>query len=204
MPNSTIDALLIAAGYSGRMGEFKPLLKLNNKPFIICIIEKLLKVCENVFIVTGFRHEDIEFTIQKFIDERPDYTNRIKCIHNQSFESGMFSSVQTGIKEINESKWILFHFVDQPGIPENFYSEFVDQIDEKYDWIQPTFSLRNGHPVIFKNTVFKKIIDSPSGFEMKLIREDEEVKKKYWFTEDSFILDDIDTKEDFINFLKNQ
>lgn len=199
----SIDALLLSAGYSGRMGEFKPLLKLNDKPFIIIIIEKLLKVCENIVIVTGFRNEDVELAICNWIDENPNYKERLKIVYNENFFEGMFTSIKKGISQLKNSKWILFHFVDQPFLPNEFYFELVNQIEEDYDWVQPVFNLTNGHPVIFKNTVFDRVLNSPNNFKMMLIRDSNETKKKYWVTNYSEILKDIDTKEDLENILEN-
>ena len=202
MKNITIDALLISAGYSGRMGDFKPLIKINDKPFIIIILEKLISVCNNIVIVTGYRNDDIEVVINDWIVKNPDYEEKVTSVYNEKFHEGMFSSIQKGIEKLTDSDWVLFHFVDQPTIPKEFYNEFISQIDENYDWIQPVYNLTQGHPVIFKKTVFAKVLSSPINYKMKLIREDENVKKKYWVNNYPEILHDIDTKDDYINLVK--
>ncbi len=49
----------------------------------------------------------------------------------------MFTSLQTGLTAAINSDWILYHFVDQPGLPNKFYQEFIKQIDDEHNWIQP-------------------------------------------------------------------
>lgn len=200
----SIDALLISAGYSGRMGEFKPLLKINEKSFLEIIIEKLLLVCKNVVVVTGFRCIDVENEIENLKKKNPDTFDNVSCVYNENFHEGMFTSVKKGIESLQNSNWVMFHFVDQPLIPKEFYYELSSQVDDDYDWIQPVYNFTNGHPVIFKSSIFHKINSSPSNYRMKLIRDDDDVKKKFWISNYSEILIDIDTKEDLENFLDVQ
>lgn len=203
MPKLIINALLISAGYSGRMGKFKPLIKLNNKTFVSHIVEKLLSVCHEVTVVTGYRNFDVEEEIRNnFQSENNELDSRVKCVFNPDYKDGMFSSVQVGLASMQNSDWVLFHFVDQPGIPQNFYEEFVAQVEDKHDWIQPVYEMKEGHPVLFKNTIIPKVLESPSNYRMKLIRSDDEIRKKYWFTGYDFILEDIDTQADLKKFLE--
>lgn len=205
MSKPIINALLISAGYSGRMGDFKPLIRLNNKTFVSQITEKLLSVCNTVTIVTGFRNDDVEEEIRnRFQTENNELASRVNCVFNRDYKDGMFSSVQIGLSSIQNSDWVLFHFVDQPGISQNFYQELIAQIEDRYDWIQPVYEMKEGHPVLFKKTVIPKILESHSNYRMKLIRGDDEVRKKYWFTDNNFILEDIDTPEDLERFLEDQ
>jgi len=108
----------------------------------------------------------------------------------------MFSSLQAGLKALSISDWVLFHFVDQPFHQEKFYNQLISKIDEDYDWIQPVFEGKEGHPVLFKNTVFEKIIASPDNHILRLIRDDGVTKKKIWACKYPQILKDFDTPED--------
>lgn len=202
MSKPVINALLISAGYSGRMGDFKPLIKLDNKTFVSTITEKLLSVCHEVTIVTGYRNFNVEEEIRNvFHSENNELVSRVKCLFNPDYKDGMFSSVQIGLATMQNSDWVLFHFVDQPGLPQSFYEELIAQIEDRYDWIQPVYEMKEGHPVLFKKTVVPKILESPSNYRMKLIRGDDEVRKKYWFTDSKYILEDIDTRDDLRKFI---
>ncbi|MHB8904768.1 MAG: nucleotidyltransferase family protein [Melioribacteraceae bacterium] len=195
MNKPKINGLLIAAGFSKRMGDFKPLMEYDNNPYIVVITKKLLSVCETVVIVTGHKSIEIESTIKFAFIENVLFP-RVKVIVNPNFEKGMFTSLQTGVKELIDSDWILYHFVDQPFHKEKFYKEFVAQIDDNYDWIQPVYDGLEGHPVMFKKTIFEKIISSPENHILRLIRDDGSTKKKIWNCSYSQILKDFDTPED--------
>ena len=94
--NKTIDALLISAGYSGRMGDFKPLIKINDKSFVEIIIEKLLLVCNKVVIVTGFRNVDLENEISLLKKKKSAWAEKVICIYNENYYDGMFTSIKKG------------------------------------------------------------------------------------------------------------
>lgn len=198
MDKPKINGLLIAAGFSRRMGDFKPLMEYDNDPYIVVITKKLLSVCETVVIVTGHKSIEIESTI-KFAFIENILFPRVKVIVNPNFEKGMFTSLQTGIKELIDSDWILYHFVDQPFHKEKFYKEFVTQVNDEYDWIQPVYDGKEGHPVMFKKTIFEKIITSPENHILRLIRDDGSTKKKKWECSYPQILKDFDTPEDLIH-----
>lgn len=195
MVKKKVSGLLIAAGLSKRMGDFKPLMEYNNNPFIVTITKKMLDVCENVVIVTGHKSVEIEETV-KFAFIENNLFPRVKIAVNPDYEKGMFSSLQTGINELTGTDWVMFHFVDQPFHKEKFYKEFISKLDEEYDWIQPMYEGKEGHPVLFKNTIFDKIISSPASHILRLIRDDGNTKKKIWNCTYPQILKDIDTKED--------
>ncbi len=202
MSKPIIEGLLISAGYSSRMGDFKPLLKVENKSFVATVIRKLLLVCDKITVVTGFRGGLIEQELNNEFEAELCCTSpKIKIVFNPDFHIGMFASVQCGISACS-SDWVLMHFVDQIGLPDKFYTEFVSEIDENHDWIQPVYNMKQGHPVLFKQTCFEKIIQSPSNYRMKLIRGDDEIVKKYWLADYPGILEDIDTAEDFQKYIK--
>jgi len=194
-----VNGLLITAGLSKRMGEFKPLMLYEGSPFVVIITKKMLTVCDKVVIVTGYKSAKIESTIQKAF-EFDNLISRIQIVFNPDYEKGMFTSLQTGIKCMTEADWVLYHFVDQPFHATKFYEEMIYQVDNDYDWVQPHFNSKEGHPVLFKKTLFEKIINSPSDFWLRYIRDDGITKKKNWESGHSHILKDFDTKEDIENF----
>ena len=205
MVKKKINGLLISAGFSGRMGAFKPLMTYEGEPFVVVITKKLLIFCDRVVIVTGFKNDQVESIINStFYTLHSSLKHRVVCVYNSNYEKGMFTSLQTGLKELTDSNWVLFHFVDQPFHKEKFYKDFISQIDENYDWIQPMYDGKEGHPVMFKKTVFEKIITSPENHILRLIRDDGLTKKKKWECSYSQILKDFDAKEDFEKFSENQ
>jgi molybdenum cofactor cytidylyltransferase len=191
-----LHSLLIAAGLSSRMGKFKPLLLFQNEPIIIPIIKKLLPFSSKVFIVTGFKENEIISTINKYF-QKSELKEKIVYVSNTGFEKGMFTSLQKGLIKAKDCEWLLYHFVDQPQLPSNFYSDFIDQIFNKFDWIQPAYNKRKGHPVLIKKSLFKKIIDADENSSLKDVTNTKNICKKIWDCNYKEILVDIDTPEDY-------
>jgi molybdenum cofactor cytidylyltransferase len=166
-----------------------------DKPFVITIVEKLLTVCERVVVVTGFKSNEVESVCSL------QFADRVECVFNQNYEQGMFTSLQAGLKELKDSDWILYHFVDQPFHEEKFYRELISQIDDNHDWVQPCYNGKEGHPVLFKQNIFDKILIADPSSSLRLIRDDCYTKIKKWECGYSQILNDFDTLDDMKNFL---
>ena len=112
----------------------------------------------------------------------------------------MFTSLQTGLGELKKSDWVIYHFVDQPFHKEKFYSELIVQIDDNYDWIQPCYNGKEGHPVLFKKNIFGKILTADTSSSLRLIRDGVDTKCKKWECGYAQVLNDFDTQSDIEKF----
>lgn len=196
MQKNRIHGLMLSAGLSGRMGKFKPLLEFDGKSFVRNITEKLCSICDRAIIVTGFNSEQIENDLSKNLSKAN--LQKVKFVLNENYEAGMFTSLKTGLLNCPDADWVLYHFVDQPTLPHKFYVDFIKQIDENYDWIQPVIGKRKGHPVLFGKRVIEKVSAAPADSNLREITH-EGIKKKYWECGYKEIFDDIDTIEDYKN-----
>ena len=191
-----ISGLILAAGFSDRMNSFKPILKFNDKPLIQVITEKLLNVCDEIVIVTGHNKNLLEKAVKK--------SSRIRFIFNRDYKKGMFTSLKKGLSEIYDSDWTMYHFVDQPAIPQGFYHKFVAGISEKYNWIQPEFNSVKGHPILLHQSIYKIIIDEGDERSLKDVSFNTKIKKFIWRCNYPQILCNINTKEDFDQLVERQ
>jgi molybdenum cofactor cytidylyltransferase len=187
-----IHGLILSAGLSGRMGKFKPLLSYKGKSFIQNVVLRLDSVCDKIIVVTGHKSKEVEENVKQLI-----LPSKIEFVQNQSFEQGMFTSLQSGLAKALESDWIIYHFVDQPGLPQKFYTDFVNQIDKHHNWVQPVIGKQKGHPILLKRNLFQIILEGPLNSNLRTISNDPIVKKKFWECGYSEIFQDIDTEEDY-------
>ncbi|MFZ1291388.1 MAG: nucleotidyltransferase family protein [Melioribacteraceae bacterium] len=192
-----INGIIITAGLSTRMGKFKPLLKYNGRTFLENIICKLDLICNQIIIVTGFNSEKVTEIISAI---EPKIKTKIVIVYNENYNDGMFSSLKVGIEHFN-TNWVIYHFVDQPNIPENIYLELSNQIDITYDWIQPINKGRKGHPIIFGKNVISKIKQSNFDSSLRIISQSNEIKKYFWECNFEEILSDIDTEQDYLKII---
>lgn len=191
MKSERVAGLIIAAGFSGRMDSFKPLLEINGKSFLQIIVEKVLTVCDEVIVVSGFNSDKISSELK-----RNNLIDKCKVVYNETYSEGMFSSLKSGLNCI-QAKWILYHFVDQPTLPEKFYNEFVSQISNSHDWIQPVNKGRNGHPVLFNDFVANLIKSIDDNSTLRNISKNHDIRKLFWECDYEEILVDIDRPEDY-------
>jgi len=196
---SKIYGIILSAGLSGRMKMFKPLANYKGKTFLNNIITKLEKICDEIIIVTGFKSDELKTAIIKSLENENQFEviTKLKFTFNKSFQNGMFTSLQKGISEAKNCDWILYHFIDQPGLPENFYLDFIKQADSYYNWIQPVNKRQNGHPILIGKDLFELIANSSPDSNLREISSNPKVKKKYWDCNYPEIFQDIDTEEDY-------
>ncbi len=190
MGNVSVEGLLIAAGYSGRMGKFKPLVKYNGESFVSVIARKLLTVCNKVTVVSGYNHKKLEDEIKKI------GSKNIQVVYNPLFAEGMFSSLKKGLEFIDPTAWVIYHFVDQPNLPDVFYKNFVSKINETVNWIQPVNKGRKGHPILFDAFIIELIKNTGLNSSLRDISRNKKIKKYFYETDHSQIFTDIDKPED--------
>ena len=200
MKDLVITGLIVSAGKSGRMGRFKPLMDYKGKTFLERIILNLNSVCEKIVIVTGFNSESLQQeTINLFSNKSETLlSNKIRFVENEKYEKGMFTSLQKGLLLIKSCDWVLYHFVDQPGLPAGFYKGFTAQIDQYHNWIQPSYDNRNGHPILFNTEIVNLILNSNENSNLRELTKNAVVKKKRWECTYKNVLQDIDTQEDYL------
>lgn len=174
------------------MKKFKPLLKYKGKSFIQNIALKLNSFCDKIIVVTGYKANEVEENVNQLY-----LPSKIEFVFNSEYEKGMFTSLQAGLAKVMESDWIIYHFVDQPGLLEKFYKEFVEQIDDKHNWIQPKIKDQKGHPVLLHKSLIEYILSASNDSNLREISNDPMVKKKFWECGYEEIFQDIDTEEDY-------
>lgn len=207
-----LSGLLIASGLSSRISGFKPLLSFEEKSFLITIVEKMLSALSHVVIIVGHNHiqllEELNMHFNNKVEETSDDSwiveNRIKIIYNSNYQKGMFTSLQLGAKHLIDSDWILYHFIDQPNLPNEFYIKILSHQTESSNWIQPLFKGAKGHPILFDKKVLSKIIDANYSSNLREVLKDESLNKHFWNCNFLQVLEDIDTDEDYRKLLQKK
>lgn len=144
-----IGALILAAGYSSRMGDFKPLMKLGAKTLLAHGVERFRAAgIDEITAVTGFRHEDVEAEAKK-ID--------ICSVYNREHDQGMFSSVRTGVGRMARCDGFFLLPVDTPL----FHEATIDTMLQNFDGrtvLVPSFAGQQGHPPLIPGQLVEKIL----------------------------------------------
>ena len=146
-----ISAILLAAGQSKRMnGENKLTKGVQGIPLIKLAVKNILASSINELIVVGYQKE----IIGKLIDKH----EKIKFIFNKDFESGMASSIKTGLDNLSEKTEAFFICLgDMPMVNYDIYNQLIKSKDNK-EIIVPTYKGQQGNPILFDKSMKEKVI----------------------------------------------
>ena len=214
MSRSNINTLIISAGYSRRMGKFKPLLLHQKLPFILQVMIKTAAISDRVYIVTGYRTDHLRKTLDSLLSKNPEHdwleinqistdtwsnlARMIEFIDHPDFQLGMFTSLQQGLKYMKIATWTLYHFVDQPHLPPSFYHEFSRQLSPEMQWIQPRYKNKNGHPILFHKSIGDIILAADITKNLNTLFKQIPIKKKIWDCQYPEVLQDFDTPSEML------
>ena len=187
-----ISAILLAAGQSKRMnGENKLTKEIQGAPLIKHSVKSILaSSIDELIVVLGHQKE----TIEKLIDK----DEKIKFVFNKDFESGIASSIKTGLNNLSEKTEAFFICLgDMPMVNLNIYNQLIKSINKK-EIIVPTHKGQQGNPVLFAKSMKEKIINISGDVGAKKILELNKSKILNVKITNQSIRKDFNTKDDFI------
>ena len=186
-----ISAILLAAGQSKRMnGENKLTKKIQDIPLIKLSVKNILTSSTNeLIIVLGYQKEIVE----KLIDKN----EKIKFVFNKDFESGMASSIKTGLNNLSEKTEAFFICLgDMPMINQDVYNQLIRSRNNK-EIIVPTYKGQQGNPILFSKSMKSIIISIEGDIGAKKILEQNKDKILKVKIDDINITKDFNTKDNF-------
>ncbi len=196
-----IVAVILSAGESSRMGRPKALLPIDGVRFIEKIVSALGSTrVGKIVVVLGHHAEEMR---QKIADLP------VSIVVNSDYKQGQLSSLVAAIRDIDswqsaaEVDGILVHLVDHPYIN----SQLVDAMIERFCQsrkliVVPRFRGRRGHPVIFSRLLFSELLNAPLDQGAKTVVYAHRDDTSEIDTDDPGVTIDIDTPEEYRQFVK--
>lgn len=183
-------AVILAAGLSSRMQQFKPLLPLGGETITDHIISTFLNCGIEVFLIVGHRQDELRAAIKK---------HDITIIENPDYRQGMFTSIQAGIRRLEPAYQAFFIMpVDIPLVRESTIRRLLDTGAEQPDKIvYPVFGKKRGHPPLIPSSFVFPILFWQGGGGLKAFLKSQEEMALDLPVADSNILFDIDTPDDY-------
>lgn len=194
--NLMISAILLAAGESRRMGQFKQLLSYGGKPFVACCADNLLASrLDELIVVTGHRQADVS----RALAER-----KVKIVFNADYKAGMSSSIQCGVQAVNEnSRAILIALADQPQISAPVINQVIEAYENERPLIAiPVYQDSRGHPIILDAKLKAEILGITPEVGLKQVVRAHENETLYVKVADNTVLLDFDYPEDYRRLVK--
>ena len=151
-----INGLILAAGLSSRLGEFKPLLPLCGKTVIENTIDSMLISGVNqIVLVTGHRGEEVEEIIKNRYIE-----NTVICTKNIEYAStDMLASIKIGLKLMPKCKAFFLLPGDMPVIGKDTYLSVYRKMSESNkEIVFPLLKGKRKHPPLIKYSLIHEIL----------------------------------------------
>ena len=191
-----IGAIILAAGLSSRMGDFKILLPwTNDKPILWHVISKYIALdIDPIIVVTGRSSG----RVQEAVADLP-----VQCVHNPNYATGeILSSVKVGLRAMPDEVVATFiNPADMPNIPKSV----IQTVHESYQpqsILAPLFQGQRGHPVLLDRVFFEAMLDlPPDGAPRDVIKANRHHLQLIDMDEEGVIID-IDTRETYEHELK--
>jgi molybdenum cofactor cytidylyltransferase len=186
-----ITAVILAAGLSSRMGDFKPLLPLREKTIIECAVGLFREAgVEDVLVVAGYEADRLIPVLKR---------RNARWVVNEHYERGMFSSLQTAVRHLPMSCEAFFVLPsDHPFVRPQTVRLLMSASSGGTDIIcRPCCRGRRGHPPLIPVRLVPEILacEEPGGLRTLLSRHEE------WVVNvecgDPGIFEDLDTGTDY-------
>ncbi len=146
-----VEAVILAAGTSSRMPEWKMALPLGPKRVIEWTVSAFLEVAQRVLVVGGYRFEELRQLLASY---------PVELVYNRAYrEGGMFSSVKTGLQHVgSKTHWVFLHPADHPLVQVKTLHLLLQS---RGVLVVPTYRGRKGHPLLIRGALVPEILAWP-------------------------------------------
>ncbi len=187
-----VAAVVLAAGYSRRMGAFKPLLPFGPATVIEHVLATLRDAgVENIRVVVGWNADLLTPLLDRW---------RVRWVRNDQFQAGMYASVQAGVRSLPPEAQAFFLFPgDMPLVRSATLTHLIEERDRSSAAIlYPCHAGRRGHPPLIATTYIAEILRAAprGGLRALLAHHDGDARDVE--CDDPGILLDLDTPDEYL------
>jgi molybdenum cofactor cytidylyltransferase len=192
--SSAFAAIILAGGFSSRMGCFKPLLMIDGETIVDRVISTYRQNGIEVYLVTGYQQEELLISIKD---------RDIHIVKNPDYNLGMFNSIQAGLRSLPSDIVSCFVApVDIPLVRPFTIRHMMETAKENPGKIiYPELKGVRGHPTLIPMHLTPAILDWKKDGGLKALLDSWDNLALEAAVPDRFILLDIDTPEDYTMLL---
>lgn len=183
-----VTAVIVAAGVSTRMGDFKQLMKIGDLSMAERVVLNFKGAgIDDIVMVTGHRRKELEKSLKSY---------GITFLYNKDYETtDMFSSVKIGFSYVhNKADKILFTPVDIPYFESDTIKSLLD-VDKPL--VCPSYNDKIGHPLCIDNSIIESILSYEGDGGLRAAFKALEIIPFVVPTEDEGAIVDADKQGDF-------
>ncbi len=191
-----VGAVLLAAGQGSRMGNRpKALLQLQSVPLINRHLIALSGAgVDEVVVVTGFYHDQIEPLVQAF---------PVQMIRNEDPAAGQASSVRLGIETIGDRfDAVIMMLCDQPLVNAADITALIAAFKKRPygEIVMPRVNGRRGNPIVLSGKAIGDILAAGQNMYCRKYMDAHPELISHYDTENEHFVTDVDTEQDLEDF----
>lgn len=181
-----ITAIVMASGFSKRMGKNKLVMDFKGKPLIENVFDEINKVSfKDVVVVSQFK--EIRSISEKY---------GFKYVLNNNAKIGQSESIKLGIVNSLKSDGYMFFVGDQPLIEYKYINKLIEVFyEDKESIIIPIYNDKIGNPVIFPYNKKNELLSLKNNERGKKVIQN--TTKTKFVEVSQYMLLDIDTPDDY-------
>jgi molybdenum cofactor cytidylyltransferase len=194
-----VEAIILAAGQSQRMGEPKLALPWGKTTVIGAVIQALVEGgaeagLQGILVVTGGHQPLVEDLLRQISSRIP-----LRWTFNPRYTGEMFLSLQEGLKHtLPTTQAALVVLGDQPQILATTVRLILQRYQTEHQpLIAPSYQMRRGHPWLVDRSLWNDLLalSAPQTLRDFFLRHSDKVD--YLVVDTPSVLKDIDTPKDY-------
>ncbi len=195
---SSIAAIILAAGSASRMGQPKQLLDWGGRPLVRVVAEHALAArLDRVLVVVGASGDAVAAALAGL---------PVDIVENPAYAAGQSTSLRAGVIALGaEVGAALVLLGDQPFVTPPIIERLVGA------WrtsdaaiVAPVYHSRRGNPVLFARAVFDELLTIQGDQGARAILAADPARVRTVLFDDDLPLADIDTPEDYERLVRRQ
>lgn len=191
-----INGLILAAGMSSRMGQFKPLMQIEEKTVIETTVDHMLDAgVAQIMIVLGYRGSEIK----ELLEKNPKRSCHLKFAFNLEYETTqMLDSIKVGLDKMGICDRFFIAPGDMPAITTKTYQTLIEmaEVQSESKILFPTVEGYRKHPPLISWECRESILQFQGNGLRELWKEyDADIVEIP--LEDNGCTMDVDTPEDY-------
>ena len=202
------EGIILAAGLSTRMNDWKPKIEIGDVPILIRTIVPMINICAKVTVVGGHNYNALFSLIESTTILSESQKDKISLIENKDYINGMLSSVKCGLQnKSGKSEGVFITPGDVPFVLFSTYQKLIECFfeDDKPEVFIPVTlfegddmemkpRVSGGHPILIRSAIAGHILQHNDDEILKDILID--YKQKFCTVNDKGICMDIDNFSD--------
>lgn len=193
---SMIEAIVLAAGLSTRMGSDNKLLKDYQESTIVRHVVGQVSTAKvaKVIVVLGHQSEEVKSALKGL---------PVEFVYNAQHQSGQVWSIRAGLSLVSpQAQGIMIALGDMPLLSSRHINRLITHFTEvrpsNFNTIvRPVWGQRIGHPTIWDSSMRRRIYDHPDNETLKGLIKSHQLSYFPMEVDDEAYFTDVDTEEDY-------